>query len=167
MAGLLNKQISRVGTATQSVSQHYHGVDATQLLNAAKVLCTDKDINHINVSDMTGPIVYLIKLLMRQYGTDCLQQVSGRHQWVVPPELRQREEVSSGRISACLCGLYYPKFNSVIHISSPDLCMHPPSGSLIGLGMRVLPFLHLKSFRHIVYRFIWAERGLVCPVQLQ
>ena len=132
MAELLNKQISRVETATQSVSQHYHGVDATQLVHAAEGLCTDKDINHIDVtgdSDMTGPIVYLIKLLMRQYGTDCLQQVSGRHQWVVPPELRQREEVSSGRISACLCGLYYPKFNSVIHISSPDLCMHPPSGS--------------------------------------
>ena len=105
MAELLSKQISGVGTATQSASQHYHGVDATQLVHAAEVICTDKGINHIDVtgdSDTTGPIVYLLKLLMRRYGTDCLQQVSGRHEWVVPPELRQREEVSSRRINVCL-----------------------------------------------------------------
>ena len=102
MAELLNKQISRVGTAIQLVaSDHCHGVVAAQLLQVTRMLCTDKSINHIDVtggSDTTGPIVYLLKLLMRQYGTDCLQQVSEVQPWVIPPELMQGEEVRLGRM---------------------------------------------------------------------
>ena len=86
-----------MGTAIQTEAfKHYHGVDANQLVHVAGVLCTDSGVNHIDVtgdSDTTGPIVYLLKLLMRQYGTDCLQRVSKDHQWVVPPQLRQGQEV--------------------------------------------------------------------------
>ena len=71
---------------------------ANQLLALAEKLCTDPHINYIDItggSDTNSPCVYLLKLLIRQYGTDCLQRVSKdyRYQWVVPPELRQGEEV--------------------------------------------------------------------------
>ena len=96
VAELLNKQVT--GVRVDVPSHHYHGVEAKELLDAAEKLCTDEGINHIDViggSDTTGPIVYLLKLLVRQYGTDCLQRVSLSEdcQWVVPPELRQGEEV--------------------------------------------------------------------------
>ena len=110
MAELLNKQISRVGTAIQLVaSDHCHGAVATQLLQVARMLCTDKGINHIDAtggSDTTGPIAYLLKLLMRQYGSDCLQKVSEAQHWVMPPELRQGEEVSLGR-------MYYTQYCNI------------------------------------------------------
>ena len=97
VAELLSKRVSGLEVATQpAASKHYHGVLANQLLHAARDLCIDKSINHIDVtgdSDTNGPIVYVLKLVMRKYGTDCLQRVSKDHQWVVPPELRQGEEV--------------------------------------------------------------------------
>ena len=97
MAELLSKRESGVGTVIRTEAfKHYHGVDANQLVHVAGELCTDSGVNHIDItgdSDTTGPIVYLLKLLMRQYGTDCLQRVSKDHQWVVPQILRQGQEV--------------------------------------------------------------------------
>ena len=90
-----------MGTAIRTEAfKHYH---ANQLVHVAEVLCTDSGVNHIDVtgdSDITGPIVYLLKLLVRKYGTDCLQRVSKDHQWVVPPPLRPGQEVRT------LCYVY-------------------------------------------------------------
>ena len=67
----------------------------TPLLNIAEEVCGDEDINTTNftVGDAIGPAVYLLKLLVRQHGFDCLMRVSTEHQWVVPEGLRNAEQV--------------------------------------------------------------------------
>ena len=102
VAVLLNELVSEDSEGTDS--QPLHGIIAQQLLQVAKALCTDEGINHIDIigdSDSTGPIVYLLKLLVRDYGTHCLQRVSETHQWTLPPELVHVYEVSIVHVCAC------------------------------------------------------------------
>lgn len=70
-----------------------------ELFQQAKVVCTDPNINTIVTSaagqnDTVGPGIYLIKLLVRQYGLSCLQKASKEHSWIVPEQLRKTGEVS-------------------------------------------------------------------------
>ena len=96
VADLLSKQVIEAGRTPES--QYYHGAQATHLIQAAKDICTNPHVNQIDItghSDTTGPIVYLLKLLVRQFGgTPCLQNVVKTHTWVIPPVLRRGEEVS-------------------------------------------------------------------------
>ena len=58
---------------------------------------TDTTINHFDdtgQADTVGPVLYLLKLIVRQYGFPCLAEVSTEHTWVVPPELRKADEVT-------------------------------------------------------------------------
>ena len=66
-----------------------------QLLQIAEEVCTDFNINTTNftVGDAVGPAVYLLKLLVRQYGFDCLKKVSAECHWVVPEGLRAIDQV--------------------------------------------------------------------------
>ena len=60
--------------------------------------CTAEGVNSIDAtgeSNTTGPIVYLLKLLMRQSGISCLKKAVEKYHWVVPMELC-RPEVSRG-----------------------------------------------------------------------
>ncbi len=65
------------------------------LLELAKEVCTDPVINttDFNISgvDCVGPGIYLLKLLVRQYGFMCLKEVSVRHPWVIPEGLHTTE----------------------------------------------------------------------------
>lgn len=73
------------------------GVLVVQLLHQAREVCVDPSINVIDNTgqkDTVGPIVYLIKLLVRQYGLSCLQKASVEHTWIVPDLFRKTEEVS-------------------------------------------------------------------------
>ncbi len=45
--------------------------------------------------DTTGPVLYLMRLLVRQFGFTCLQRVSQAHPWVVPESLRRVDNVSA------------------------------------------------------------------------
>ena len=56
--------------------------------------CTDTSINTFVTTDTTGPIVYLLKLLVCQAGCSCLAKIVRDPQlkWIVPKEL-EREEV--------------------------------------------------------------------------
>ena len=96
VADLLSKQVTGAGRTPES--QYYYGAQATHLIQAAKDICTDPHVNHIDITghnDTTGPIVYLLKLIVRQFGgTPCLQNVAEIHTWVIPPVLRREEEVS-------------------------------------------------------------------------
>ena len=42
-----------------------------------------------------GPSLYLVKLLVRQYGFPCLNQVCETHPWMVPEELRTADQAIS------------------------------------------------------------------------
>ena len=53
--------------------------------------CTEDRLNTIDATDTTGPIVYLLKLLVRQAGFSCLKKIVEKHKWVVPDVLRSAE----------------------------------------------------------------------------
>ena len=75
---------------------HEDGVLVAQLLHQARKVCVDPNINSIDDTgqrDTVGPVVFLIKLLVRQYGLNCLQRVSEAHAWIVPEQLKQTGEV--------------------------------------------------------------------------
>ena len=72
------------------------GVLVVQLLLQAREVCVDPNINSIDDTgqrDTVGPVVFLIKLLVRQYGLNCLQRASEDHAWIVPEQLKQTGEV--------------------------------------------------------------------------
>ena len=68
-----------------------------ELLQVASTMCTDVNVNVLDSSgrkDTTGPVIYLLKLLVRQFGFACLKSVSEEHPWVIPRELRRGDNVS-------------------------------------------------------------------------
>ena len=99
VADLLQQQVSRKDEATSTnTTDITHGDSANQLIERAKDACTRMDLNTIDLTGKTntaGPVVYLMKLIVRQWGFHCLNSVFERYQWVVPTELRQ-SEVSTG-----------------------------------------------------------------------
>ena len=50
-------------------------------------VCTDESINKVDSSSstfVTGPILFLLKVLIRHYGFSFLMSISKDHQWIVP-----------------------------------------------------------------------------------
>ena len=101
VAGLFQQQVSEVGGASPASHAHIvHGAMANPLLEEARQACTMEGVNTIDSTgerNTTGPIVYLLKMIVRQWGFGCLKKVVERHQWVVPVELRQDEVREGGR----------------------------------------------------------------------
>ena len=65
------------------------------LLAAARETCEDIDLNNTDEGEATGPVVYLLKLLVRWYGFPCLRTIaSDEYPWVIPKGLMQGENVS-------------------------------------------------------------------------
>ena len=65
-------------------------------LDAVRDVCTDTSINHVDNTgqgDKIGPVFYLLKLIVRQFGFPCLTEVSAVHSWIIPPELKGADEV--------------------------------------------------------------------------
>ena len=90
VADLLNSRID--GTR-----EHYFTAQANELLTLAKTVCTDTRINHIDMTgttDTIGPNVYLLKLLVRLFGSARMMEVSKTCDWVLPPQLKTENNVS-------------------------------------------------------------------------
>lgn len=69
-----------------------------KLLETTHRVCTHTELNVIDVygsKDSVGPVVYLQKILARQYSFSCLNSAVERHQWIMPQSLRSINEVSS------------------------------------------------------------------------
>ena len=65
-------------------------------LHAVREVCTDTNINCGNGTkqgDKIGPVFYLLKLIVRQFGFSCLAEVSAVHTWVLTPKLKGADEV--------------------------------------------------------------------------
>ena len=77
--------------------QQQYTHDALLLLEEAKRCCFIPQLNE----DEAGPAVYLVKLLMRQYGPSFLSRVCDHTEllWVVPEHLRQTDEVPHGNFN--------------------------------------------------------------------
>ena len=77
---------------------HSNYTDAQQQLifdmRPVEELCADSRINTVaSNTDVVGPAVYLVKLLVRQYGFPCLKQVCEIHPWIIPEGLRTANQV--------------------------------------------------------------------------
>lgn len=70
----------------------YTNSDFVLLIEEAKTCCSTVQLNDYN---QAGPAVYLVKLLMRQYGLSFLHSLCKNADllWVVPEHLRQVDEV--------------------------------------------------------------------------
>ena len=90
VADILEKQAS----SKQAVVASPH---IKQLVYTAQNICSDLKINVIDITgdlDTTGPAVYLMRLLVRQYGMSCLEKVAETYFWVIPKQLRSKQEVN-------------------------------------------------------------------------
>ena len=63
-------------------------VSSENIMKATKSLCTESAINKYDASGITGPCVYLMKLIVRQYGHPCLTKVAAKYPWVIPSTLQ-------------------------------------------------------------------------------
>lgn len=69
---------------------------AKQLVYTSQNICTDLRVNVIDTTgklDTTGPVVYLMRLLVRQYGMPVLERVADACTWVIPRELKDTKQV--------------------------------------------------------------------------
>ena len=86
VAELLHTQL----TAERGEGGHYHTHEAHLLIEETKQCCSIPQLNQ----EEAGPGVYLVKLLMRQYGPSFLTTLTSDPalQWVVPKHLRQCDD---------------------------------------------------------------------------
>jgi hypothetical protein len=69
----------------------HRGHHFMELLKAAAKVCSDCEINCIDPTgqtDTVGPVVYLLKLIVRQYGMPYLRIAAQIHDWIVPAQLK-------------------------------------------------------------------------------
>ena len=64
------------------------------LLMIVERICSDTTINWIDQVHATGPLMYLLRLLVRRYGMMHLKKIAKRYQWIQPPHLELTTEVS-------------------------------------------------------------------------
>ena len=91
--------VANVRFALSVVAEQFHKRVTMKpaLLHAVRMVCIDPSINHIDdtgQTDTTGPVLYLLKLIVRQFGFPCLKEVSVEHPWIMPHELMTADEVT-------------------------------------------------------------------------
>ena len=71
--------------------QGHHTHESLLLIEMANKCCSDYNLN----KDDTGPGVFLVKQLAKQYGVTSLINITSDRtmQWIIPANLRQSEEV--------------------------------------------------------------------------
>ena len=89
IASLIYSQCNETGEARLDYSVKHSGI-MMALIEIARTVCTDTLINPsiTGHSDVTGPAVYLLKLLVRQFSYSCLEQASEKYPWIIPEGLR-------------------------------------------------------------------------------
>lgn len=75
-------------------SEEKNGQPFMKLLEATKQLCSDREVNCIDPThhrNTVGPVIYLLKLMVRQYGMPCLKAATDVYEWIIPAELKSEE----------------------------------------------------------------------------
>ncbi len=82
-------------------SQCYGSQSSSQLvfdlLHLGQKICLDPVINVTDSSygkDVMGPAIYLVKLLVRDFGSASLVKISSIHKWIIPDSLKYSNQVS-------------------------------------------------------------------------
>ena len=68
---------------------------SSSLLAVVEKICTDTTVNQIDQVHASGPLMYLLRLLVRRYGMTPLMNICKKYQWVQPPNLELSTEVST------------------------------------------------------------------------
>lgn len=89
-----------------------------ELISAAAKMCSDPEVNCIDPTgqtDTVGPVIYLLKLIVRQYGTPCLRVAAQTHDWLIPAQLRSTQVIRNDKIenarSVCILKALCPDNN--------------------------------------------------------
>lgn len=66
----------------------------TQLL-VARLMQQAQDVcvRSTNLTDLLGPAMFLLKKIVRQFGFPCLKFVTEEYEWIIPLNLRAKDEV--------------------------------------------------------------------------
>ena len=75
----------------EETGQHF-----MELLRAAGQMCCDREVNCIDPTgrkDTVGPVIYLLKLIVRQYGMPYLKAAAEIHEWLIPAQLKSKEVI--------------------------------------------------------------------------
>ena len=81
---------------TEVLQNEQNGYHFMELLRAAGHVCSEHQINCIDPTgrrDNVGPVIYLLKLLVRQYGLPCLKGAVEIHDWIIPAELKSDDVI--------------------------------------------------------------------------
>ena len=65
-----------------------------ELITVAAKMCSDHKVNCIDPTDQqntVGPMIYLLKLIVRQYGMPCLRVAAQVHNWLIPAQLKSTQ----------------------------------------------------------------------------
>ena len=64
-----------------------------ELLKSAAKICSDREVNCIDPAkrqNTMGPLIYLLKLIVRQYGMPVLRVAAQVHDWLIPARLKTK-----------------------------------------------------------------------------
>jgi hypothetical protein len=93
LEGVANVRFS-LSVVAEVLNSEETGQHFMKLLKAAGQICSDREVNCIDPTERqntVGPLIYLLKLIVRQYGMPCLSVAAQGHDWLVPAELKSQE----------------------------------------------------------------------------
>jgi hypothetical protein len=93
LEGVANVRFS-LSVVAEVLNSEETGQHFMKLLKAAGQICSDREVNCIDPTERqntVGPVIYLLKLIVRQYGMPCLSVAAQIHDWLVPAELKSQE----------------------------------------------------------------------------
>jgi hypothetical protein len=76
----------------------HRGHHFIELIKVAAKVCSDHKINSIDPTDQQdtgGPMIYLLKLIVRQYGMPHLRVAAQVHDWLIPAQLKSTQVSNS------------------------------------------------------------------------
>lgn len=83
-----------LSVVAEVLKSEQYGHHFMELLRAAGRICSDHEINCIDPTgrkDTVGPVIYLLKLIVRQYGMPCLKAAAEVHEWLIPAQLKSTQ----------------------------------------------------------------------------
>ena len=102
-----------------------YGHHFMELLRAAGRMCADREVNCIDLTghkDTVGPVIYLLKLIVRQYGMPCLKAAAEIHEWLIPAQLKSNQvsNIINGYVML-IYNITYIRRNQWIHLSFTEI----------------------------------------------
>ncbi len=82
-----------LSVVAEVLKEDHKGHYFTELLKVAGQICSDREVNCIDPTEhqnTVGPLIYLLKLIVRQYGMPCLSVAAQVHGWLVPAKLNSK-----------------------------------------------------------------------------